>query len=94
MTSPAQRHMMRVSAVEAAQRVDDPLRHATAYEQMLVKLAADRTKLKQIHSVEKRLSTNAPCCRSTRRGWPGYWPKGGGAGRHPDDRHAVDARRR
>ncbi|WP_439069714.1 phage terminase small subunit [Serratia nevei] len=54
MTSPAQRHMMRVSAVEAAQRVDDPLRHATAYEQMLVKLAADRTKLKQIHSVEKK----------------------------------------
>ncbi|MGP0818792.1 phage terminase small subunit [Serratia sp. CY84334] len=54
MTSPAQRHMMRVSAVEAAQRVDDSLRHATAYEQMLVKLAADRTKLKQIHSVEKK----------------------------------------
>ncbi|MEL5229707.1 phage terminase small subunit [Serratia ureilytica] len=54
MRSPAQRHMMRVSAVEAAQRVDDPLRHATAYEQMLVKLAADRTKLKQIHSVEKK----------------------------------------
>ncbi|HFF8975877.1 TPA: phage terminase small subunit [Serratia marcescens] len=54
MTSPAQRHMMRISAVEAAQRVDDPLRHATAYEQMLVKLAADRTKLKQIHSVEKK----------------------------------------
>ena len=44
--------MMRVSAVETAQRVDDPLRHA--YEQMLVKLAADRTKLKQIHSVEKK----------------------------------------
>lgn len=54
MTSPAQRHMMRVSAVEAAQRVDNPLRHATAYEQMLVKLAADRTKLKLIHSVERK----------------------------------------
>ena len=79
---------------EAAQRVDDPLRHATAYEQMLVKLAADRTKLKQIHSVEKRLNTNAPCCRPTRRGWPGYWPRAGRAGRHPDDRHAVEARRR
>lgn len=54
MTSPAQRHMMRVSAMEAAQRVDDPLRHANAYEQMLVKLAADRAKLKQIYSVERK----------------------------------------
>jgi hypothetical protein len=31
--------MMRVSASEAAQREQAPLRHATAYEQMLVKLA-------------------------------------------------------
>jgi len=54
MTSPAQRHMMRVSAIEAAQRDDNPLRHATAYEQMLVKLAADRAKLKQIYSVETK----------------------------------------
>lgn len=54
MTSPAHRHMLRVSAIEAAQRVDDPLRYAPAYEQMLVKLAADRTKLKQIYSVEKK----------------------------------------
>ncbi len=36
MTSPAQRHMMRVSAFFAAQREQVPLRHATAYEQMLV----------------------------------------------------------
>ncbi|CAI1191112.1 TPA: terminase [Serratia marcescens] len=54
MVSPAQRHMMRVSAMEAAQRVDNPLRHANVYEQMLVRLAADRTKLKQIYSVEKK----------------------------------------
>lgn len=54
MMSPAQRHMLRVSAMEAAQRQERPLRYANAYEQMLVKLAADRTKLKQIYSVEKK----------------------------------------
>lgn len=54
MTSPAQRHMMRVSAVEASQRENNPLCHANAYEQMLVRLAADRTKLKQIYSVERK----------------------------------------
>ncbi|ELY6342388.1 phage terminase small subunit [Cronobacter sakazakii] len=54
MTSPAQRHMMRVSASETAQRQDNPLRHATAYEQMLVKLAADQRTLKQIHSTERK----------------------------------------
>ncbi len=54
MTSPAQRHMMRVSASETAQRQDSPLRHATAYEQMLVKLAADQRTLKQIHSTERK----------------------------------------
>ncbi len=38
MTSPAQRHMMRVSAAMTAQQEAAPLRHATVYEQMLVKL--------------------------------------------------------
>ncbi|NDJ58069.1 terminase endonuclease subunit [Enterobacteriaceae bacterium 4M9] len=52
MTSPAQRHMMRVSASEAAQRASVPLRHATPYEQMLVKLAEDRRTLKNIRSNE------------------------------------------
>ncbi|MGP3592644.1 terminase endonuclease subunit [Vagococcus sp. WN89Y] len=52
MTSPAQRHMMRVSAITTAQREDNPLRHATAYEQMLVKLAADQRTLKAIYSKE------------------------------------------
>ncbi|WJV67475.1 terminase endonuclease subunit [Pectobacteriaceae bacterium CE70] len=52
MTSPAQRHMMRVSASAAAQREKAPLRHATAYEQMLVKLADDRRTLKTIRSNE------------------------------------------
>ncbi|EEA9055631.1 TPA: terminase, partial [Escherichia coli] len=45
MTSPAQRHMMRVSAAMTAQREAAPLRHATVYEQMLVKLAADQRTL-------------------------------------------------
>lgn len=54
MTSPAARHMMRVSATETAQRVAAPLRNATAYEQMLVKLAADNRTLKQIRSKEHK----------------------------------------
>ncbi|HAO7948856.1 TPA: terminase endonuclease subunit [Salmonella enterica subsp. enterica serovar Enteritidis] len=54
MTSPAQRHMMRVSASQAAQREQAPLRHATAYEQMLVKLAEDRRTLKNIRSNERK----------------------------------------
>ena len=54
MTSPAQRHSMRVSAEKASQREQRPLRHATAYEQMLVKLAADRRTLSHIHSKERK----------------------------------------
>lgn len=54
MTSPAQRHAMRVSASQAAQRGNALLRHASAYEQMLVKLAGDRRSLKQIHSKERK----------------------------------------
>lgn len=54
MTSPAQRHMMRVSASQAAQREQAPLRHASAYEQMLVKLAEDRRTLKNIRSNERK----------------------------------------
>lgn len=54
MASPAQRYMMRVSATMAAQRDDNPLRHASAYEQMLVKLAADQRTLKTIHSIERK----------------------------------------
>ncbi|MEP8911143.1 terminase endonuclease subunit [Enterobacter mori] len=54
MTSPAARHMMRVSASETARRAASPLRNATAYEQMLVKLAADCRTLKQIRSNERK----------------------------------------
>lgn len=41
MTSPAARHMMRVSASETARRAAVPLRNATAYEQMLVKMSGN-----------------------------------------------------
>lgn len=54
MTSPAALHMMRVSASETARRAAAPLRNATAYEQMLVKLAADCRTLKQISSKEQK----------------------------------------
>lgn len=54
MTSPAARHMMRVSASETARRAAVPLRNATTYEQMLVKLAADNRTLKQIRSNERK----------------------------------------
>ncbi len=69
MTSPAQRHMMRVSAAMTAQREAAPLRHATVYEQMLVKLAADQRTLKAIYykRAEGRRK-NANCCRSGCRG--------------------------
>ncbi|PWC09582.1 terminase endonuclease subunit [Brenneria corticis] len=54
MLSPAQRHMMRVSAAEASQRENDPLRQATGYEQMLFRLAADKRTLKQVRSKERK----------------------------------------
>lgn len=54
MATPAQRHAMRVSAIRASQRENTPLRHASAYEQMLVKLAADRRTLSEIRSKERK----------------------------------------
>lgn len=54
MLSPAQRHMMRVSAAQAARREEDPLRHANGYEQMLFRLAADKRTLKQVRSMERK----------------------------------------
>ncbi len=69
MTSPAQRHMMRVSAAMTAQREAAPLRHATVYEQMLVKLVrrpahTESNLFKRAEGREK----NANCCRSGCRG--------------------------
>lgn len=54
MARHAQRHAMRVSAIQASQRDNAPLRHASAYEQMLVKLAADRRTLSDIRSKESK----------------------------------------
>ncbi|WP_460645825.1 phage terminase small subunit [Leclercia adecarboxylata] len=54
MARHAQRHAMRVSAMRASQRDNAPLRHASAYEQMLLKLAADRRTLSAIHSKESK----------------------------------------
>jgi hypothetical protein len=54
---------MRVSAMTASRREDNPLRHATPYEQMLIKLAADRRTLKEIHSKSARQKKSANCCR-------------------------------
>ncbi|MCG8708845.1 terminase endonuclease subunit [Brenneria sp. 4F2] len=54
MLSPAQCHMMRVSAAEASRRENDPLRQATGYEQMLFRLAADKRTLKQVRSMERK----------------------------------------
>jgi len=54
MLSPARRHRMRVQAETETQRNANPLRHATGYEQMLVKLNEDKRRLKKIHSVERK----------------------------------------
>lgn len=54
MMSPARRHRMRVQAEIETQRNANPLRHATGYEQMLVKLNEDKRRLKKIHSVERK----------------------------------------
>jgi len=45
---------MRVQAEIETQRNANPLRHATGYEQMLVKLNEDKRRLKKIHSVERK----------------------------------------
>ncbi|MCU5775846.1 terminase endonuclease subunit [Erwiniaceae bacterium BAC15a-03b] len=54
MLSPAQRHMMRQQAVEAAQQRDNPLRHANGYELMLMKLNEDKRQLKKVRSIERK----------------------------------------
>lgn len=54
MLSPARRHVLRQSAVDASQRGGNPLRHATGYELMLLKLNEDKRKLKQVRSQERK----------------------------------------
>ncbi|HDL8016815.1 TPA: hypothetical protein PXQ00_004112, partial [Yersinia enterocolitica] len=54
MTSPARRHFIQQSAIAASQLRDNPLRHATGYELMLLKLNEDKRKLKQVRSQERK----------------------------------------
>ncbi|CNE89967.1 phage terminase%2C endonuclease subunit [Yersinia enterocolitica] len=54
MTSPARRHFIQQSAIAASQLRDNPLRHATGYELMLLKLNEDKRKLKQMRSQERK----------------------------------------
>lgn len=54
MLSPAQRHVMRQQAIEAAQQRDNPLRHANGYELMLMKLNEDKRQLKKVRSKERK----------------------------------------
>ncbi|KAA5987327.1 phage terminase small subunit, partial [Pantoea sp. M_10] len=54
MLSPARRHRMRQQAIEASQIADNPLRHASGYEQMLIKLNDDKRRLKKVHSNERK----------------------------------------
>lgn len=54
MSSPAQRHMMRVLAQEAAQRENSALRHANGYELMLMRLVGDMRTLKGVRSLERK----------------------------------------
>ncbi|MDA5524978.1 terminase endonuclease subunit [Yersinia kristensenii] len=52
MTSPARRHFIQQSAIAASQQRDNPLRHATGYELMLLQLNEDKRKLKKVYSQE------------------------------------------
>jgi len=67
MLSPAQRHVMRQQAVEASQQADGPLRHASGYERMLMKLNEDKRRLSKTRSREKKAELK-------REMLPGYLP--------------------
>lgn len=54
MTSPARRHVVRQSAIDASRRESDPAQHANGYELMLLKLYDDKRKLKQVRSQERK----------------------------------------
>lgn len=54
MLSPARRHLMRQQAVEASQQASNPLRHASGYELMLLKLNEDKRRLKKVRSKERK----------------------------------------
>lgn len=54
MTSPACRHFLRQSAIEAARQETGPTAHANGYELMLLKLYEDKRRLKQVRSQERK----------------------------------------
>lgn len=57
MTTPARRHYLRVTAAQASASAaadDQPLENASAYELMLLKLAEDRRRLKDVQSMEAK----------------------------------------
>ncbi|MBC3212914.1 phage terminase small subunit [Serratia fonticola] len=54
MTSPARRHFLRQSAIEAARQETGPTAHANGYELMLLKLYEDKRRLKQVRSQERK----------------------------------------
>ena len=57
MTSPAKAHFLRVTAAQASASAaadDQPLENASAYELMLLKLAEDRRRLKDVQSMEAK----------------------------------------
>lgn len=57
MSSPAKAHYLRVTAAKAsasAEHGSQPLENASAYELMLLKLAEDRRRLKEIQSMEAK----------------------------------------
>lgn len=57
MPSPAQRHFLRVSAgaASAAATAGGTLAGSSAYELMLAKLHADRARLKEVQSIERKI---------------------------------------
>ena len=56
MPTPAKSHFMRVTAAQASASAaaGEPLENATSYELMLAKLAADKRRLKDVQSMERK----------------------------------------
>lgn len=52
--TPARAHFLRSTAASASTSNHSNTRHATAYELMLIKLAEDRRRLKQVQSLERK----------------------------------------
>ncbi len=76
MTSPARRHFLRQSAIEAARQETGPTAHANGYELMLLKLYEDKRRLKQVRSQERKADLKRQLLPEYARGWPVFWRKG------------------